>query len=500
VRSQPAQAELTEYDQYMRIRRTVLAGFAAALLLPAGGMTACSAGSGSGSGPSADRSATSSGPPSSPSPAGRSTPAADPAGAPTGAGAADWPTYHRTNDRAGQVPAVATPTGFAPAWAARLDGPVYGQPLVVGSSVLAATENDTVYALDLGSGRTLWSRHVGSPVPRSELPCGNIDPLGITGTPAYDSRTRTLFAVAETTGARHDLVALDVATGAVRFRRNLDVTSRDPRAEQQRSALAVAGGRVYVPFGGLYGDCGNYVGYVAALATDGTGAVARYEVPTSREGGIWAPSGPAVAANGDVYVAVGNGAAFGGRYDGSDSVLRLSADLSRRISFFAPSTWGTENSADADLGSTGPLLLPGGLTLIAGKTGDVYLLDAADLGGIGGHLARIGGCAGYGGMAYADGSAYVPCQTGLMRVDVLGRTLRKGWQASRVTGSPVVGGNAVYALDPFGGVLYALAAGSGRTLARTQVGEASRFSSPVLAGGKVLVGTNAGVTAVTATR
>jgi outer membrane protein assembly factor BamB len=145
-------------------------------------------------------------------------------------------------------------------------------------------------------------------------------------------------------------------------------------------------------------------------------------------------------------------------------------------------------------------LLPGGLTIIAGKTGDVYLLDGSDLGGIGGYLARVGGCAGYGGMAYADGSVYVPCQTGLMRVDVLGRTLRKGWQEPRVTGSPVVGGNVVYALDPSGGVLYALDAASGRTLARAQVGEANRFSSPTLAGGKVLVGTNAGVTAVTPSR
>ena len=57
------------------------------------------------------------------------------------------------------------------------------------------------------------------------------------------------------------------------------VPGRYRTAEQQRGALTVAGGRVYVPFGGLDGDCGNYVGYVAAPRTDGTGTVAVSQPP-----------------------------------------------------------------------------------------------------------------------------------------------------------------------------------------------------------------------------
>ncbi|MGF7234656.1 MAG: hypothetical protein ACQSGP_06825, partial [Frankia sp.] len=265
-----------------------------------------------------------------------------------------------------------------------------------------------------------------------------------------------------------------------------------------RGALAVAGGRVYVPFGGLLGDCGNYVGYVSAVATNGTGPASTYAVPTAREGGIWAASGPAIAPNGDVYVAVGNGASFRGAYDGSDSVLRLSADLSRRISYFAPKNWGSENAEDADLGSTGPVLLPGGLSLVSGKNGEVYLLGATDLGGIDGQRASVGGCRGFGGIAYAQGAAYVPCTSGLLRIDVTNGALRKAWQVNAaVNGSPVVGGNAVYRLVARGGVLDGLVAGGGRWLPGPNVGVASRFSSPVLAGGLVLVGTNSGVTAVT---
>ena len=244
---------------------------------------------------------------------------------------ADWPTYHRTNDRSGAVSPFDNPHAITALWDAALDGAVYGQPIVVQGVAFVATENDTVYALDVATGKQRWRRHLATPVAQSDLPCGNIDPLGITGTPAYDMSTQSVFVVTESTGGRHDLVALDSVTGRVRFQRNLDVTRHDRLTEQQRGALAVANGRVYVAFGGLFGDCGNYIGYVAAVSTSGAGRVESYEVPTPRQGGIWAASGPAIEpTGGDVYVAVGNGARTGGAYDGSDSVLRLAPDLSGR--------------------------------------------------------------------------------------------------------------------------------------------------------------------------
>lgn len=414
--------------------------------------------------------------------------------------AASWPTYHGRNDRAGWVPGFPDPRKPATAWSVKLDGAVYGQPIVAGGTAYVGTENDTVYALDPATGRQRWKRHLATPVPLSKLPCGNIDPLGITGTPAYDPATRTVFVAAESTGVRHTLVALNADDGGVRFSRNLDVASgRDPRAEQQRGALAVAGGRVYVPFGGLDGDCGDYVGYITASRTDGSGGVSSYAIPTSRQGGMWAPSGPAIDAAGDVYVASGNGASFGGPYDGSDSVVRLSPDLSHRIGYFAPKSWGEENSEDQDLGSTGPLLLPGGKALIAGKTGDVYLLDTANLGGIGGQLASLPGCVSFGGMARAGSSAFLPCQNGVQRIDVSGDALHRVWTASSsVVGSPVVGGNTVWTLDAKAGVLHALSRSNGHSVASVNVGPTSRFASPSLVESLVLVPTMHGVVAVRA--
>ncbi len=454
-------------------------------------VTACTTG---GSGPPAS---SSSAPATSPAP---TTASPSPSASPPTSTPQDWTTYHRSTDRTGFVPGLAKVSHLGQGWAARLDAEVYAQPLVVGDLVIAATEGDTVYGLDRSSGTVRWRRRLGTPVRRADLPCGNIDPLGITGTPAYDPSTGSVFVVTETTGARHTLVALDAATGAERWRRSLDVTKRDRHAEQQRGALAVAGGRVYVPFGGLYGDCGNYVGYVTATPTGGSGRTTSYAVPTGREGGIWAASGVAVGSTGDIWVAVGNGSSTGGAYDGSDSVLRLSADLSKRLGYFAPSTWGSQNARDQDLGSTGPVLLGRGRVLVSGKDSEVYLLDSAHLGGIGGQLARLTGCAGYGGSAWdaSARAAFVPCSDGLLRVDVGSTTLTARWRApASVTGSPVVGGGVVFSLDPAGGRLHVLDERTGTEVTSARTGVTSRFATPAVSGDLVLVPTLAGITALT---
>src|SRR5205807_1506297 len=99
---------------------------------------------------------------------------------PTGS---DWTMYHADPARTGYVAGLPNPTRLTRLWTQQLDGAVYAEPLVVAGHVLVATENDTLYALDARTGQVQWRLSVGSPVPLSALPCGNIDPLGITGTP-----------------------------------------------------------------------------------------------------------------------------------------------------------------------------------------------------------------------------------------------------------------------------------------------------------------------------
>ncbi|HYK85914.1 MAG TPA: PQQ-binding-like beta-propeller repeat protein [Ktedonobacteraceae bacterium] len=409
----------------------------------------------------------------------------------------DWTTYHQNNARTGLVANAPDPHRLNRAWSKQLDGAVYAEPLVVKGRLIVATEGDSLYSLNVDTGEVLWRTNVGTPVPQSTLPCGDIDPLGITGTPVYDPATNLVFAVAEVQGPGHILVGVDAGSGQVRVRRVIDIAAMEPAVHQQRAALALSQNRVYVAYGGLDGDCGNYHGTVVASRTDGTGPLLSYQLPTPREGGIWAASGPAVDEAGNIYVAVGNGSTTQGAWDKTDSVLRLSPTLQLEDGF-APTQWPQDNAADADLGSMGPILLPNGLIFIAGKSGFGYLLHADKLGGVGGQAVVTDVCHSYGGAAALGSQVFVPCTEGVLEVTVgPGASLHLGWQApSQVTGSPIVGGHTVYTLDT-GGTLYALDAANGNVRATLSVGATSRFASPTLSGNKVFVGTLNGVVAAT---
>ena len=410
----------------------------------------------------------------------------------------DWPTYHRDAARTGAAPARPAAGRLTIAWTRRLDGAVYGQPLVIGDLVIAATEGDTVYGLSRSDGRILWRAHLGTPVPLSSLPCGDINPLGITGTPVYDPSTRLVYAVAETTGFGHVLAGVDITNGHVRFRRDIPTPDGHPRFDQQRAALAFEGGRVYVAFGGLLGDCGPYRGSVVGIPASGAGALVSYLVPTAREGGIWAAGGPVIGPGGTIYVGVGNGAAIRPPFDGSDSVTALTPSL-HRTAIFAPSTWASDNAGDLDLGSTAPALLGSGRLLADGKNGHAYLLNAAHLGGVGGQLAQEPVCAAYGGMAAAGTIAYVPCISGGMAaVNTAGGRIHVLWRGpGGAQGSPVLGGGAVWVPDWGAGVLYQLSPATGQIRHQISLGSPlPHFASPTLSGSLALVGTIHGVVAV----
>lgn len=414
-------------------------------------------------------------------------------------GAWDWPVYHHDPARTGYAAATPPAGKLSIAWTRRLDGAVYGQPLAVGGLVIAATEGDSVYGLDRASGAVRWRTHLGTPVPLANLPCGNIDPLGITGTPVYDPATGLVYAVAETTGFRHILAGISVTDGRVRFRRDIPAPDGSPRFDQQRAALALAGGRVYVAFGGLDGDCGPYRGSVTGVPVSGHGPLVSYVVPTAREGGIWGTGGPVIGPGGTVYVSVGNGAASGGAFDGSDSVTALSPAL-RRKGIFAPSVWASDNASDLDLGSMAPALLPTGKILAVGKRGTGYLLTASHLGGVGGQVAIGPVCRAFGGPAVHGTVAYVPCMDGGMAaVDTAGSRIRVLWRGPpAAAGSPVLGGGAVWVADWNAGTLYQLDPASGQVRHQISLGATlPHFVSPSLSGQLALVGTMRGVVAVT---
>jgi outer membrane protein assembly factor BamB len=429
-------------------------------------------------------------------PASSTSPAA--AGSARPGPAADWPTYHQNELRTGLAAGLPRAGRLAVAWTRSLGGEVAGQPLIIGNTVVAATEADTVYGLDRSTGRVRWHTALGTPLPASAQPCGNLDPLGITSTPVYDPADRLVYVVAQSGRTQHVLAGLRLATGVVAVRRDLPSPDHEPAYDQQRGALALTDGHVYVAFGGHFGDCGPYIGTILAVPASGHGAIRSYLVPTPKQGGIWAAPGPVVAPSGMIYVASGNGARFRPPFDGSDSVIELTPRL-HRVGVFAPANWAALNASDLDLGTTSPALLSDGRILQVGKSGVGYLLSQTRLGGVGGELAQHSVCVAFGGAAVQGTVVYVPCYgSGLEAVNTAHNRIAVVWRSpNQVWGSPVIGGGALFVAEPDNGRLYELAPATGRV--RSQVRLAGRlpdFVSPSLSGGLILVGTLTSVVAV----
>src|SRR5437660_660507 len=181
--------------------------------------------------------------------------------------------------------------GFTPSAAANLtrdlnfngtiSGNVYAQPLYIeggpkGPMVIAVTESNNVYALNATTGLPIWSRtDIGPPVPST--PCGGFNPTGITGTPVVDLASRRLFfdALIDGVTKKHFIYSLNVDTGATNPGWPVDVNATamyngiifNSLVQEERGALAVVYGIVYVPYSGWNGDCGSYHGWVVGVQT-----------------------------------------------------------------------------------------------------------------------------------------------------------------------------------------------------------------------------------------
>jgi len=290
---------------------------------------------------------------------------------------------------------------------ASLPGPVYAQPLYVSNgpggkpALIVATEQDDVLAIDASSGAQLWMKNLGSPVPLGSLPCGDIDPLGITGTPVIDPNSRTIYVDAMTTPdggttKQHRIFALSLDDGSVLSGWPLDVTgltfhgfSFNSEVQNQRGALLLNSGILYVPYGGHWGDCGSYHGWVVAVPVSNPKGATAWATD-ARGGGAWAPGGLSTDGS-SIFVATGN--TFGANtWMGGEAIIRLGAAASFSGStsdFFTPSNWTGLDDFDVDVGGSGPVLVdvpgatPSQLAVALGKNGVAYLLDRNSLGGVG---------------------------------------------------------------------------------------------------------------------
>jgi hypothetical protein len=316
---------------------------------------------------------------------------------------------------------------------AMMTGDTYAQPLYFEGGpdgkdlLITATEQNEVTAFDAAGGAVVWRKVVAPPAQNATSPCGNINPLGITGTPVIDAQSRTLYLDAITTGPKNQVFALSLDDGAVRPGFPVDIDNVKGSAtfnssiHNQRGALLLLDKTLYVPFGGRAGDCGDYNGWVVGVPLDNPSALISF-ASQAHGAGIWAPGG--LASDGmSIFAATGNSKADGGNGTSSppswghgEAILRLPKDLktipqSQTKDFFAAENWAALDRSDADLGGSGPVLFsapgssPSDLVIALGKDGAAYLLDRANLGGMGGMLQRLMLTAGGRGAAIIQAAA-----------------------------------------------------------------------------------------------
>jgi outer membrane protein assembly factor BamB len=435
-----------------------------------------------------------------------------------------WPVYHRDDAHTGNDSTLPNAVGATTGWVSGvMDGEVFASPLIFNGVVYAATLGNTVYAFNQATGATIWSKNVGAPQ-TSGWTCGNINPTGILGTPVIDTAANRIYAVAEITGTTptYHLFGLDLAnSGNIVLDTPIAPAGFDWKIEQERGALALRNGNVYVPFGGRIGDCGAYHGYVVAVPTSGA-AITNVYVTGGTGAGFWAAGGVVVDdATNKVFVTSGNGTSgCAANPDGSpviaeNSVLRLSATVALE-ELFTPQDWHTPYcTADEDLGGAGPMLISSGLMFQAGKAGGGFLLNPNALGGLDGQLfptpkpnpyVQADVCFGnhanatFGSFAYAAPFVYLECDGGRGIVALNTNTgtpsfsicdaacAAPNWTAGNGStfGPPIVAGGVVWAATSGGG-LHGFNASTGAQVFQSAAFGINRFVSPSEAGGTVYV-------------
>ncbi len=357
-----------------------------------------------------------------------------------------WPfmavlTQHNDNYRSGDNlnestlnTANVNTNSFGLLYIRPVDDQVYAQPLVMTNVsilgrgthnlLIVATVNDSIYAFDADDpsvAQPYWKDSFISP-PNIVAP-DNADEsaigacsgsyedftgnFGIVGTPVIDPSRETLYVVVRTkeisggtTSFVQRLHALNITTGAEEPNSPVVITATypgtgdgsnvvnfDPLRENQRPALALVNGIIYITWAS---HCDNepYHGWVIGYnETNLQQAVVWNDSPNGAENGIWmSGQGPCADTNGDVYLTVGNGSVdTTTNNDYGESFLKLTPTNGSMTvaSYFIPYNWSALNAADADLGDAGMLLIPGTtLGISGGKECVLYLVNRDNMGGL----------------------------------------------------------------------------------------------------------------------
>lgn len=313
-----------------------------------------------------------------------------------------------------------------------ISGNVYMQPLYVENGpggqamIIVGTNSNNIYALNATTGAVIWQKlaaEIGTPA--TGLPCGNVVPEGILGTPVVDLSTRTLYFNAMTMSGtspnilfRQMIYSVNVDTGVTNPNWPASVEGTGSggvnftsNVQGERGAAVIVGDRVYFPYGGRFGDCGSYHGWLVGVSKTNPADILGFATRaanggSSTGGGSWAVGG--VASDGvNLFIATGNtfGAATANIWRGGEAIIRLqpgpvfspspsSGPTPSADNFWAPTNWGPLDNGDTDLGGTGAMMVdvtgasPSQLIVAFGKDRNAYILNRNNLGGVSAPLAQ----------------------------------------------------------------------------------------------------------------
>ena len=350
------------------------------------------------------------------------------------------------------------------------------------------------------------------------------------------------------------LHALDVTTGAEALNGPVDIaatypmvggtTTFDPAQYEERAALLLSRGVIYTSWTS-HCDVRPYSGWVIAYSQSTLARTAVLNVaPNSGGAGpaIWmSGGGPAADSAGNVYLLTANGVfettldlnGFPDQGDYGNSFLKLSTagGTLTVADYFTLYNAVSESNADLDLGSGGILLLPdvtdsGGvvrhLAVGAGKDGNLYVVSRDSLGkfsssrnNIWQQLSGVLGGGIFSTPAYFNGAVYYgPVGAALMAFTVNNAQLSSAATSTTTNTfgypgtSPAVSANGssdgiiwahensdpavlhAYEASNLGHELYNSSQAAG---GRDQFGAGNKFITPMIADGKVFVGTQGGV-------
>jgi hypothetical protein len=271
---------------------------------------------------------------------------------------------------------------------------------------IVVTNANNVYAIDETAGNIVWTRNIGAAPATSGTTCGDIRPIGIISTPVIDPASRTIYVAGAignaTTITTHQIHALSPDDGSERPGWPVDLAgftaggvTFTPAPQNQRSALSLVGGILYVAYGGHNGDCGNYRGWVVGVNVADPTMRSAWVTGGTRGEGIWAAGGMASDGTG-VFTVTGNNLTGATAHLDSEEVARVTGlgvvdRTNPNQNVFYPTSWNRMDSTDADFGASSPVYLaqPSPMVAAISKDGHLYLLDAHNLGGMGGQLADL---------------------------------------------------------------------------------------------------------------